>query len=135
MPKAGVNLVAGGGVFVECMAIPRNAGPTTGQSDSSSWDSGISDAIAHLIGAHFNIEALIGHPLEPVGVGMSLELASQAVWAALVSLDECGLSLGSFGFARGCSPEQWSSGNALTGSRVSGGIEGHQGQLVDRAVS
>jgi len=92
----------------------------------------MSDAVAHLISARFNIGALVGHPLEPAGVAMSIELAWQSVGAALVSLDECSVVLGSLESASDCSPEQWSSGDALAGSCGSGEI---QGQLVDRAVS
>jgi hypothetical protein len=132
MLRAGMSLDAGGGVLIECVAIVRNTGPATGQTDSSSWGCVMSDAVAHLISARFNIGALVGHPLEPAGVAMSIELASQSVGAALVSLDECSVVLGSLESASDCSPEQWSSGDALAGSCGSGEI---QGQLVDRAVS
>jgi hypothetical protein len=132
MPRAGISIDAGGGVLVECVSILRDTGPTTSQTGSCSWDCEVSDAVAHLISAHFKIEALVGHPLEPVGVAMSLELASQAIWTALVSLDECRLLLGSLKSASGCSSERCSSGGTLTGSCGSGEI---QGQLVDRAVS
>jgi len=132
MPRAGTSLDAGGGVLVECVSILRDAGPTTGLLDSSSWDCAVSDAVAHLVSAHFKSEALVGHHLEPVGVAMSLELASRSVWAALVSLDAYSFSLGSPKSTNDCSPEQCSSGSTLTGSCGSGEI---QGQLVDRGVS
>jgi hypothetical protein len=132
VPRAGISLDAGGGVLVECVSILRDTGATTALLDCSSWDYAVSDAVAHLISAQFKIEALVGHPQEPVGVAMSLELASQAVWAALVSLDAYSSSLGSPKSTNDCSPAQRSSGGTLTDLCGSGEI---QGQLVDRAVS
>jgi hypothetical protein len=123
----------GGGVLAECVAILRNEGSTSGlvsPVNSSSWDSSMSDAMAHLLSAHFDIEALVGHPLEPEGVAMSLELASQSVWAALVSLDECSFSL-SLESPDACPPKQWSSERAL----ASGRADEPDHQWVDRAVS
>jgi hypothetical protein len=132
MPRAGINLDVGGGVLVECVSILRDTGPTTGILDSSSWECAVSEAVAHLVSAQFNIEALVGHPQEPVGVAMSLELASHSVWAALVSLDAYSFSLRSPKPTNDCFRAQSSLGGTLTGSCGSGGI---QGQLVDRAVS
>jgi hypothetical protein len=132
MPKVRTSPGGGGYVLAECVEILRDVSSPSGPTGSLSWDSLMSDAVAHLLTAHFDIEALVGHPLEPVGVAMSLELASQSVWAALVSLDECSFSLRTLKPSGACSSDQWSSERALPGRRMSGEP---QHQWVDRAVS
>jgi hypothetical protein len=92
----------------------------------------MSEVMARLTLAHFNIEALVDHRLESERVAISLELVSHGAWTVLVILDECRLSLRSFKSARGYSPERWSLEGAPALPRVSGGI---QRQSVDRAVS
>jgi hypothetical protein len=78
--------------LAECVAVLKSVGAAGTQGGVQTWETVISDAIAHLISAHFEMEKLTDHPLAPTGSAMPMELASQSVWAALVSLDECSLA-------------------------------------------
>ena len=75
--------------LAQCVAVLKSVGVAGTPGALPTWETVISDAVAHLISAHFEIEKLADHPLAPVGSAMPMELASQSVWAALVSLDEC----------------------------------------------
>ena len=78
--------------LAECVAVLKSVGVAGTPGVLQTWETVISDAIAHLISAHFEIEKLADHPLAPTGSAVPMELASQSVWAALVSLDECSLA-------------------------------------------
>jgi hypothetical protein len=55
------------------------------------WESAMSNVVAHLASASLEIEALVGHCRYPGEATMSIELASQSIWTALVSLEASGL--------------------------------------------
>ncbi len=78
--------------LAECVAVLKSMGVAGTPGVLPSWEAVISDAIAHLISAHFEMEKLTDHPLAPTGSAMAMELASQSVWAALLSLDECSVA-------------------------------------------
>ena len=78
--------------LAECVAVLKGVGVTGTSGVLQTWETVMSDSIAHLISAHFEMEKLADHPLAPTGSAMPMELASQGVWAALVSLDECSLA-------------------------------------------
>ena len=78
--------------LAECVAVLKSVGVVGTSGALQTWETVISDAIAHLISAHFEMEKLTDHPFAPTGSAMPIELASQSVWAALVSLDECSLA-------------------------------------------
>ena len=52
-------------------------------------ESAISDTVAHLLNASGNIDELMKGGLNQMDSLVSMELASQSVWAALVSLEQC----------------------------------------------
>ena len=78
--------------LAQCVAVLKSVGVAGTPGVLQNWETVISDAIAHLISAHFEMEKLTDHPFAPTGSAMPIELASQSVWAALVSLDECSLA-------------------------------------------
>jgi hypothetical protein len=53
------------------------------------WNLLISDTVAHLLNASGNIDELMKGGLNQMDSLVSMELASQSVWAALVSLEQC----------------------------------------------
>ena len=78
--------------LAECVAVLKSVSVAGTPRVLPTWETVISDAMAHLISAHFEMEKLTDHPFAPTGSAMPIELASQSVWAALVSLDECSLA-------------------------------------------
>jgi hypothetical protein len=57
------------------------------------WESIMSNAAAHLASASSSIEQLAAHCGRTGGPMVSMELASQSVWTAMVSLEECSFDL------------------------------------------
>jgi hypothetical protein len=57
------------------------------------WESIMSNAAAHLASASSSIEQLAAHCGRTGGLTVSMELASQSVWTAMVSLEECSFDL------------------------------------------
>jgi hypothetical protein len=95
---------------VQCAEV-LNAGVADLEGDPATWETVMSYAVAKLVSAYVDIEALVDHQLAPTQSAVSMELASQSVCVALVSLDECSLAFwderdrakptfGSFGVAR-----------------------------------
>lgn len=78
--------------LADCVEVLKSVSVAGTPGALQAWETVISDATAHLISAHFEMEKLTGHPFAPTGSAMPIELASQSVWAALVSLDECSLA-------------------------------------------
>ena len=66
---------------------------TCDSSQSESWESEISESVAFLVSAYASVRRLrtLGLGDEPVGV--SVDLASQSIWTALVALDEYGMNV------------------------------------------
>ena len=66
---------------------------TCNSSQSESWESEISESVAFLVSAYASVRRLrtLGLGDEPVGV--SVDLASQSIWTALVALDEYGMNV------------------------------------------
>lgn len=64
-----------------------------GELETMPWESIMSNAAAHLASASSQIEQLAVHCGSPGGAVMSMELAAQSVWTAIVSLEECSFEL------------------------------------------
>jgi hypothetical protein len=64
-----------------------------GKSGSVNWNLLISDTVAHLLNASGNIDELMKGGLNQTDSLVSMELASQSVWAVLVSLEQCSREL------------------------------------------
>jgi len=64
-----------------------------GELRTMPWESLMSNAAAHLASASSSIEELAAQCGRTGGPMVSMELASQSVWTAMVSLEECSLDL------------------------------------------
>jgi len=53
------------------------------------WETSMADVVAHLVSAHQLLSGLMEIATDPPMMGLSADLASHGICAALVSLDEC----------------------------------------------
>lgn len=75
-------------------------------SRSDSWESEISESVAYLVSAYASVRRLRTLGLGDDPAGVSVELASQCIWTALVALDECGMTMFEATRPGGTSPER-----------------------------
>src|SRR5271154_2232483 len=62
-------------------------------SQSESWESEISESVAYLATAYASVRRLRTSGLGAELAGVSVDLASQSIWTALVALDEYGMTV------------------------------------------
>ncbi len=62
-------------------------------SQSESWESEISESVAYLVSAYASVRRLRTLGLGDEPAGLSVDLASQSIWTALVALDEYGMTV------------------------------------------
>ena len=62
-------------------------------SQSESWESEISESVAYLVTAYASVRRLRTSGLGAELAGVSIDLASQSIWTALVALDEYGMTV------------------------------------------
>lgn len=61
-------------------------------SQSESWESEMSESVAHLVSAYVSVRRLRAVSPWSQLQGVSLDLASQGICTALIALDECGMT-------------------------------------------
>ena len=80
---------------------------TTGfSSQSESWESEISESVAYLVSAYASVRRLRTLGLGNESPGVSVDLAAQSIWTALVALDEYGTTVLEGTRPGGTSPER-----------------------------
>jgi hypothetical protein len=62
-------------------------------SQSEPWESEISESVAYLVSAYASVRRLRTLGLGDELAGLSVDLASQSIWTALVALDEYGITV------------------------------------------